>query len=126
MDTISQTITHIRNANLTRNSNLILSANKINYQLIKLLKYEGFIDDFKLQTNSVLVCLKYNSVTCKPIITNLKRLSCPGRRIYMKSSELPQLFGGLGILILSTSRGILTDKQARKFGVGGEVLCAVW
>ena len=126
MDIISQTLTSIRNGNRSKNSSVKIPKLGINEKLASILKNEGFIASFEI-TNSVLILnLKYKGRERVPVLTNLKRISTPGRRVYINSKEIPQLFGGLGILILSTSKGIMTNKQAQQMKIGGELLCSVW
>lgn len=126
-DKVSDFLTQIRNANLTRNSSTIIPNTKINYQISKILQEEGFIESFnKFPPNQLILYFKYKGRQQKPILTNLKRISKPGRRIYANYSEIPNVLGGLGIIILSTSKGILTDRDARFHRVGGEVLCSIW
>ena len=126
MDIISQTLTSIRNGNRSKNSSVKIPKLDINEKLASILKNEGFIDSIEI-TNSVLILnLKYRGRERAPVLTNLKRISTPGRRVYINSKEIPQLFGGLGILILSTSKGIMTNKQAQQMKIGGELLCSVW
>ena len=126
-DTVGDFLTQIRNANLTRNISTITLNTKTNYQISKILKEEGFIDSFtNFSSKKLILYLKYKGRQRKPILTNLKRISKPGRRIYTNYKEIPSILGGLGILILSTSKGILTDRDARLNGVGGEILCSIW
>nr|YP_009330319.1 30S ribosomal protein S8 [Lambia antarctica]ANN39060.1 30S ribosomal protein S8 [Lambia antarctica] len=126
MDLISNVLTYIRNGNLSKNKSVKLPYLKTSLQLIKILKTEGFIDYFFIENKKIIVILKYLGRQQKPILTNLKRISKPGRRIYVNSKEVPQLLGGLGILILSTSKGIITNKQAKNLKIGGELLCSIW
>ncbi len=129
-DTISDTLTRIRNAILAKHQIVQVPATKITRNLIIVLKDEGFIEDFDEMTdkfkNCLLIVLKYKNKKKSPIITRLKRISRPGLRIYAKQRELPKVLGGIGIAIISTSKGIMTDKQARYSGIGGEVLCYIW
>lgn len=126
-DTVGDFLTQIRNANLTRNFSTITLNTKTNYQISKLLKEEGFIDSFNsFSSKKLILYLKYKGRQRKPILTNLKRISKPGRRIYTNYKEIPSILGGLGIVILSTSKGILTDRDARLNHVGGEILCSIW
>lgn len=126
-DTVGDFLTQIRNANLTRNFSTITLNTKTNYQISKLLKEEGFIDSFtSFSSKKLILYLKYKGRQRKPILTNLKRISKPGRRIYTNYKEIPSILGGLGIIILSTSKGILTDRDARLNHVGGEILCSIW
>lgn len=126
-DTVGDFLTQIRNANLTRNFSTITLNTKTNYQISKILKEEGFIDSFtSFSSKKLILYLKYKGRQRKPILTNLKRISKPGRRIYTNYKEIPSILGGLGIVILSTSKGIRTDRDARLNHVGGEILCSIW
>jgi len=129
-DTISDTLTRIRNAILAKHQIVQVPATKITRNLITVLKEEGFIEDFDEMTDKfkclLIIVLKYKNKKKSPIITKLKRISKPGLRIYAKHRELPKVLGGIGIAIISTSKGIMTDKQARYSGIGGEVLCYIW
>lgn len=126
-DKVSDFLTQIRNANLNHNLSIIIVKTKINYQILKILKQEGFIKSFsEYSSNQLKIYLKYEGRERKPIITNLKRISKPGRRIYANYKEIPSILGGLGIIILSTSKGILTDRDARFYRIGGEILCSIW
>ena len=126
-DKVSDFLTQIRNANLNHSSSIIIKKTQINYQISEILEKEGFIQSFnKYSYNQLIIYLKYEELERKPIITNLKRISKPGRRIYANYKEIPSILGGLGIIILSTSKGILTDRDARFFQIGGEILCSIW
>lgn len=126
-DKVSDFLTQIRNANLNHNLSVIVVKTKMNYQISKILKQEGFIKSFsEYSSNQLKIYLKYEGRESKQIITNLKRISKPGRRIYANYKEIPSVLGGLGIIILSTSKGILTDRDARFYRIGGEILCSVW
>jgi len=126
-DKVSDFLTQIRNANLNHSSSIIITKTQINYQISEILEKEGFIQSFnEYSYNQLIIYLKYEELERKPIITNLKRISKPGRRIYANYKEIPSILGGLGIIILSTSKGILTDRDARFFQIGGEILCSIW
>lgn len=126
-DTLGDVLTQIRNANLSKNSNTLIIHTKMSYQICKILKEEGFIQSFDtLSPKHLILYLKYKGRQRKPILTNLRRISKPGRRIYTNYKEIPTILGGLGIIILSTSKGILTDRDARFHRVGGEILCSIW
>nr|AII02041.1 ribosomal protein S8 [Chlorella sorokiniana] len=135
-DTISDMLTRIRNANLAYKTSVSLSKTKVNEKLCEILEQEGFIEKFSISethSNEIIVDLKYHTHKSrggvgigKPCITNLKRISKPGLRIYTNSREIPKVLGGMGILILSTSKGLMTDRQARQARLGGEILCSVW
>ena len=128
-DPIADMLTRIRNANLAKHSSVEMPYSKLKEQLAKLLKAEGYIEDYSVREvgkfRILSIDLKYGTDKA-PIITNLRRISKPGLRVYTKSKNLPKVFGGLGIAIVSTSKGLLTDRKARKDKVGGEVLCYVW
>lgn len=127
-DPIADALTRIRNANTVHHSNVEMPASNLKVELMKLLKEEGFISNYEVKENGnfkvIDVELKYNGT--KPVITGLKRVSTPGLRTYSKAKNLPRVFDGLGIAVVSTSKGLLTDKAARKENIGGEVLCYVW
>lgn len=128
-DPIADMLTRIRNANMVSHEAVEMPSSKLKVELAKLLKEEGYIVDYSVKTvdkfNFLTVVLKYDEKR-KPVIENLKRISKPGLRSYCKSKDLPKVFGGLGIAIISTSKGLLTDRKARKEHLGGEVLCYVW
>ena len=128
-DTIADMLTRIRNANAMRYTEVSVPASKLKEELARILKEEGFIVDYKIvdkdvQGNIVLT-LKYGK-NKERVITGLKRISKPGLRVYVKSDEVPKVLNGLGIAIISTSKGIMTDKQARNENLGGEVLAYIW
>lgn len=128
-DPIADMLTRIRNANMVSHPTVELPSSKLKLELAKLLKSEGFITDYSERVEGkfkyLTIVLKYDSHN-KPVISNLQRVSKPGLRTYMKAKNLPQVFGGLGIAIVSTSKGLLTDRKARKENLGGEILCYVW
>nr|AYQ94173.1 ribosomal protein S8 [Borodinellopsis texensis] len=133
-DSISDMLTRIRNANLAKKSNVNIPSTKLNLEIAKVLEKEGFIQGFQISidSNDILIRLKYRSKkiyrgkTKESCITNLKRISKPGLRIYTNSREIPRILGGTGIVILSTPNGIMTDREARSIGIGGELLCSIW
>lgn len=129
-DTISDMLTRVRNANLAKHQIVYVPATKTTRNISRVLQKEGFIYEFEEignhLKNHILISLKYQGKNKKPIITELKRISKPGLKVYASHRELPKVLGGIGIAIISTSKGIMTDKTARKFGLGGEVLCYVW
>ncbi|WP_448534316.1 30S ribosomal protein S8 [Parathermosynechococcus lividus] len=129
-DTIGDMLTRIRNANLARHQSTIIPATRMTRSIAQVLKAEGFIRDYEEQGDGIqrqlVVALKYRGKQRQPIITALKRVSKPGLRVYANSRELPRVLGGIGIAIISTSSGIMTDREARQQGIGGEVLCYVW
>ena len=128
-DPIADMLTRIRNANIVSHPEVEMPSSKLKVELAKVLKEEGYITDYyekEIGKFKVLVInLKYDE-TNKPVISNLKRISKTGLRVYSKAKDLPQVFGGLGIAIISTSKGLMTDRKARKENLGGEVLCYVW
>ncbi len=127
-DPIADMLTRIRNANQNRNASCIVPASKVKEEIAKILKDEGFIEDYKITGDTVqkdiTLTLKYKNK--ERVITGLKRISKPGLRVYAKASELPTVLNGLGIAIISTSKGIMTDKEARAKSLGGEVIAYVW
>jgi small subunit ribosomal protein S8 len=128
-DPIADMLTRIRNANTVRHETVEMPASKIKRQIAEILKNEGFIRDCEyIEDNKqgvLRIFLKYGPNN-ERVITGLKRISKPGLRVYTKASEIPRVLGGLGIAIISTSKGLMTDKQARQLKTGGEVICYVW
>ena len=128
-DTIADMLTRIRNANQMRYQEVSVPASNLKVSLAKILKDEGFIEDYKVVNDNVQgtieLTLKYGQ-NKERVITGLKRISKPGLRVYVKSDEVPKVLNGLGIAIISTSKGIMTDKQARQNNLGGEVLAYIW
>ena len=128
-DPIADMLTRIRNANSVHHDKVEIPSSKIKVAIAEILKGEGFIKDFEVladnKQNVIRVSLKYGANREK-VISGIKRISKPGLRMYAKSTELPRVLGGLGIAIISTSQGIMSDKQARKAGLGGEVIAYVW
>ena len=127
-DSISDYLTRIRNAGNAGHKTVEIPFSKMKIAMSEILKDQGFISDYEKIDDgiqgTIKVTLKYYKK--KSVILDLKRMSKPGRRIYVPADKLPRINNGLGIAIISTSRGVMTDKQARKFNVGGEVLCSVW
>ena len=128
-DSIADMLTRIRNANSMRYEEVKVPASKEKSEIARILKEEGFIKDYKLEKDNVqgtlVLTLKYADKKQR-VITGLKRISKPGLRVYAKHDELPKVLNGLGIAIISTSRGIMTDKEARKNNIGGEVIAYIW
>ncbi len=128
-DPIADMLTRIRNANQMRNKEVEMPASKIKIEIARILKEEGFIVDYKTKKNNIqdvlVLSLKY-SENKERVITGLKRISKPGLRAYVKAEDVPRVLNGLGIAIISTSKGVMTDKKARELQVGGEVLAFVW
>ena len=129
-DTIADMLTRIRNANLAKHQIVQIPSTKVTRNIAQLLFNEGLIDSFQELKNglksSILLSLKYNGKERKPSIVKIQRISKPGLRVYSGSKKMPRILGGFGIAIVSTSRGLMTDQQARKNGVGGELLCYIW
>ncbi|MDJ1181836.1 30S ribosomal protein S8 [Roseofilum casamattae] len=129
-DTIADMLTRIRNANLARHQTTQVPSTKLTRSIAKVLQEEGFIAEFAEAGEGVSkhlrIALKYKGKNRSPIISKLQRVSRPGLRVYKNRKELPRVLGGIGIAIISTSHGIMTDREARRQGVGGEVLCYVW
>ncbi|MDP5276895.1 30S ribosomal protein S8 [Chengkuizengella axinellae] len=128
-DPIADMLTRIRNANTVRHETVEIPASKIKKDIAEILKSEGFIRDAEYIDDNkqglIRIFLKYG-VDNERVITGLKRISKPGLRVYAKNDELPRVLGGLGIAIISTSKGLMSDKGARQANSGGEVLCYVW
>lgn len=128
-DPIADMLTRIRNANTVSHESLNIPSSKLKLELAKVLKEEGYIVDYEVVDSDkfklINITLKYTE-NKKPVITNLKRISKPGLRTYCKSKKLPQVLGGLGVAIISTSKGLFTDRKARRENIGGEILCYVW
>ena len=127
--TIADMLTRIRNANSMRYTEVKVPASNLKLELARILKEEGFIKDYKVLDENVqgmiLLTLKYGQ-NKERVITGLKRISKPGLRVYAKAEEVPKVLNGLGIAIISTSKGVMTDKEARKQKLGGEVLAYIW
>ena len=127
-DTISDMLTRIRNANNAKQQLVEIPFTKMTQSLINILESEGYVESSKVlpTRNTILVSLKYVGRKRKSVITTLKRVSKPGTRVYSGAKNLPKVLGNLGIAVVSTSHGVLTDKQARKLNLGGGILCYVW
>ena len=123
-DPIADMLTRIRNANQNRAPFCEIPTSKVKTEIAKILKDEGFIEDYKIDGNTTTLTLKYKNK--ERVITGLKRISKPGLRVYAGVSELPTVLNGLGIAIISTSKGIMTDKEARANSLGGEVIAYIW
>lgn len=128
-DPIADMLTRIRNANMAKLEKVDIPASKIKIELTKILKEKGFIKSFKVlrdkKQGMIRITLKYHENNEK-VLTGIKRISTPGKRVYVDKTSIPRVMGGFGIAILSTSKGIMTDDICRQQGVGGEVLCSVW
>ena len=129
-DTISDMLTRIRNANMVKHQIVQIPATKMSLAIAKILKEEGFVEDFESyreeQRKYLLISLKYTGKTRKPVICKIERVSKPGLRVYSNSKNLPRILDDLGIAIISTSKGVMTNLKARELGIGGEVLCYIW
>lgn len=127
-DPISDMLTRIRNANKMRHISLTIPASKLKLEITRILKDEGFIRNYKYKEDNkqgqLTIYLKY--INKEKTINNLKRISKPGLKVYVKKDEIPGVLGGLGIVILSTSKGIMTGKEALQRHLGGEVICYIW
>ena len=127
-DTIADMLTRIRNAGQMKYANVAVLNTKMTREIARILKEEGYINDYSSneETKMLDLSLKYGENKKERVITGLKRISKPGLRVYAKHDELPRVLNGLGIAIISTSKGIMTDKEARNVGLGGEVLAYIW
>ena len=129
-DPIADMLTRIRNANTAKHDTVDVPSSKMKLAIAKILLDEGYIKSYELaengKFNDIRTTLKYGASKNEKIISGLQRISKPGLRVYANKEELPKVLGGLGVAIISTNKGVITDKEARKLGVGGEVLCFVW
>jgi small subunit ribosomal protein S8 len=129
-DPIADMLTRIRNANTAKHDTVAVPSSKMKLAIADILVDEGYIAKYELVDNGpakdMVITLKYGDDKNEKIITGLKRISKPGLRIYAGKDQIPKVLGGLGIAILSTNKGVITDKEARKQHVGGEVLCFIW
>ena len=129
-DPIADMLTRIRNANTAKHDTVDIPSSKMKLSIAEILLKEGYIKSYEVVEDgnfkTIRVTLKYGADKTEKIITGLKRISKPGLRVYAGKDELPRVLGGLGIAIISTNNGVVTDKEARKLGVGGEVLAFVW
>ncbi|RAI11951.1 MAG: 30S ribosomal protein S8 [Candidatus Melainabacteria bacterium] len=128
-DPIADMLTRIRNANMVSHETVEIPTSKLKVELAKLLKSEGYITDYTVDNSGkfgkIVITLKYDEKR-KPVITNLQRVSTPGLKTYSKSKNLPKVLGGMGVAVISTSKGLMSDRKARKENIGGEILCYVW
>ena len=129
-DTISDMLTRIRNANMVKHQIVQIPSTKMSLAITEILKAEGYIEDFEQYSennkNYLLISLKYSGKSRQPVICKLERVSKPGLRVYSSSKELPKVLNNLGIAIVSTSKGVMTNLKAKELGIGGEVLCYIW
>jgi len=128
-DPIADFLTRIRNANMAKHDTVEIPSSKLKLSIAEILKKEGFVKDFELKKGDkqgiLKVYMRFGPDSTR-VISGMKRISKPGLRVYAKKDELPKVLGGLGIAIISTSRGVMTDRDARQAGIGGEVLCYIW
>jgi small subunit ribosomal protein S8 len=128
-DPVADLLTRVRNANSAKHDNVEVPASNLNVEILRILREEGFIKNYELLRDrkfpTAKIALKYGPKQ-EMIISNLKRVSKPGLRVYAKRDKVPRVLRGLGVAIISTSKGVMTDREARKLGIGGEVLCYVW
>jgi len=129
-DTISDMLTRIRNANMVKHQIVQIPSTKMSLAITTILKEEGYIEDFEQYSennkNYLLISLKYTGKSRQPVICKLERVSKPGLRVYSSSQKLPKVLNNLGIAIVSTSKGVMTNLKAKELGIGGEVLCYIW
>ena len=129
-DPIADMLTRIRNANTAKHDTVDIPASKIKVAIADILVREGYIAKYDLVEDgafkTIHITLKYGADKNEKVISGLKRISKPGLRVYANTEDIPKVLGGLGTAIISTNKGVVTDKEARKLGVGGEVLCFVW
>ena len=126
-DNISDMLTRIRNANMVKHQIVQIPFTKMSLAITEILKNEGYIENFEEDNKEyLLISLKYIGKNRQPVISKLKRVSKPGLRIYTNSKELPTVLDNLGIAIISTSKGVITNLKAKELGVGGEILCYIW
>ena len=129
-DNIADMLTRIRNANMVKHQIVEIPATKMSKAIAATLKEEGFIENFEIYNENIaqylLLSLKYKGQSRERVITKIERVSKPGLRVYATSKTLPSVLDGLGIAILSTPKGVMTNNKAKKLGIGGEVLCYIW
>ena len=129
-DTISDMLTRIRNAHMVNHQIVQIPATKMSISIAGILREEGFIEDFENYIENerkyLLISLKYIGKSRKPVISKIERISKPGLRVYSNSKKLPKILDNLGIAIMSTSKGVMTNLKAKEIGIGGEVLCSIW
>ena len=129
-DTISDMLTRIRNANMVKHQIVQIPSTRMSVAIAKILKEEGFVEDFESYSENnkkyLLISLKYTGKSRQSVISTIKRVSKPGLRVYKNSKQLPRVLDNLGIAIISTSKGVMTNLKAKELGIGGEVLCYIW
>ncbi len=128
-DPIADMLTRIRNATMVRHKQVLMPSSKMKVAIARILKDEGYIQNYQVTKDQpqpqLRIILKYDQQR-QPVITGLRRVSKPGRRVYMKRQEIPWVLSGMGTAIISTSQGVMTGQKARRLGLGGEVICYVW
>lgn len=129
-DTISDMLTRIRNANMVKHQIVQIPSAKMSLAIVKILKEEGFIENFENYNENnkkyLLISLKYIGKSRQSVISKIKRISKPGLRVYTSAKQLPRVLDNLGIAIISTSKGVMTNLKAKELGIGGEILCYIW
>ncbi len=128
-DPIADMLTKIRNAYMAQHEQLVVKNSKINQEIVRVMQLEGYIEDYEVDNSqsikTMTITLKYDE-SMKPVVHEIKKISKPGRRIYSKYRNIQRVRNGFGTVIISTSKGVLTDKQAREMKVGGELICSIW
>ncbi len=128
-DPIADMLTRIRNGSAVRHRYILVPSSKMALAIARILAKEGFIENYDVTQDQpqamIRIWLRYNDKR-EPVVTGLERVSKPGRRVYVQKGEIPWVRSGIGVAVLSTSRGVMTDREARRLGVGGEVICRVW
>ena len=128
-DPIADMLTRIRNAIMARHDSVLIPASRMKLSIARILKDEGFITDYEVLRSkpqrTIKIHLKYSDRN-QPVLSGLERVSKPGLRVYVQQNEIPRVYGGLGIAIISTSKGVMTGSQAWRQGIGGELLCYIW
>ncbi len=129
-DPVGDLLTRIRNAHMAKHSSLSVSASKMKERVLSVLLDEGFIASYEIDKSNkfdeIKIELKYNSKTGDPVISEIKRISKPGRKMYVSAAELQPFKNGFGVYVLTTSKGVITDRKAKELNVGGELICSVW
>ena len=130
-DPIADLLTRIRNASQVGHPSVLVPASKKKEQVLEVLRDEGYIESFEVEKSeeghsNLRVFLRYGGPVQRPVVREIKRLSRPGRRVYCRHQDIPRCRGGLGVLVLATSKGMLSDREARRLGVGGELICSVF
>lgn len=129
-DPVGDLLTRIRNAHMAKHSSLSVSASKMKERVLSVLLDEGFIASYELDKSNkfeeIKIELKYNSKTGDPVISEIKRISKPGRKMYVGAAELQPFKNGFGVYVLTTSKGVITDRKAKELNIGGELICSVW